>query len=304
MDDDPIPDFLRRRRSDPVVNYPPVKPVPVVPVPVPAAPTPPAVELQRRKRTKTEHRLARMKQSLEANKIPPAFRRWDPVRNRLVDERVDYQRRLKAVAASLGINLEDKDVEKITIVPYHKDAILPAERGRATSRTDAQDFEIQAKVVKAANRAGLSKVDRVEVVNANGEIREVWTLEGVDSEVKMLNKVGTETRIPATIIDEEESTPMPRKAKSATKTKSKAKSAKRASNGNGNGAKRGVGVIATIIETISRDRGGSLEEILAVLTKKFPDREAEGMTRTVRIQANKNARKKDRDDKRGLVYYG
>lgn len=66
---------------------------------------------------------------------------------------------------------------------------------------------------------------------------------------------------------------------------------------------KGPGVIKTIVETISRDRGATTEECLAVLVKEFPDREADGMRKTVLIQANKNCTSKERDDKRGLVYY-
>jgi hypothetical protein len=40
-----------------------------------------------------------------------------------------------------------------------------------------------------------------------------------------------------------------------------------------------------------------------VLVKKFPDRDPDGMRKTVGIQANKNASSKERDEKRGLIYY-
>lgn len=63
------------------------------------------------------------------------------------------------------------------------------------------------------------------------------------------------------------------------------------------------GVISTIIEVISRQHGASIEEVLAVLVKKFPDREPDAMKATCRIQCAKNATSKDRDEKRGLVYF-
>ena len=69
------------------------------------------------------------------------------------------------------------------------------------------------------------------------------------------------------------------------------------------GANGAIGVIDTIIETISKEKGGSIAEIVAVLTKRFPDRDPDGMTKTARIQANKHANHKDRDENRGLVYY-
>jgi hypothetical protein len=69
------------------------------------------------------------------------------------------------------------------------------------------------------------------------------------------------------------------------------------------GSTKGPGVIATIVETISREKGATSEECLAVLVKAFPDRDPDGMVKTIRIQAAKNATSKDRDEKRGLVYF-
>jgi hypothetical protein len=54
---------------------------------------------------------------------------------------------------------------------------------------------------------------------------------------------------------------------------------------------------------MSRDRGATADEMLAVLVKAFPDREADGMRKTVLIQAAKNCTSKERDKKRGLIYY-
>lgn len=64
-----------------------------------------------------------------------------------------------------------------------------------------------------------------------------------------------------------------------------------------------VGVIAAIVDLISRDKGASIKEIVAALVKKFPDRDESGMLSTSRIQAAKHATSKERDEKRGLVYY-
>jgi hypothetical protein len=63
------------------------------------------------------------------------------------------------------------------------------------------------------------------------------------------------------------------------------------------------GIIATIIATISRDRGASKNEILKILTDKFPDRAPESMTRTVGIQAPRQCTSKQDEEKRGRVYY-
>jgi hypothetical protein len=67
--------------------------------------------------------------------------------------------------------------------------------------------------------------------------------------------------------------------------------------------KAGTGVISTIIAAISREQGASTKEIMAILTRKFPDRDADGMLATTRIQANRNCSSKAQEEKRGLVYF-
>jgi hypothetical protein len=90
----------------------------------------------------------------------------------------------------------------------------------------------------------------------------------------------------------------------AKKAKAKKTTAKKTAPKTNGSADKGPGVIVTIIETISCDKGANADEIMAVLVKKFPDRDEAGMRKTVGIQANKNATSKNRDDeKRGLVYY-
>ena len=68
-------------------------------------------------------------------------------------------------------------------------------------------------------------------------------------------------------------------------------------------AKPKGGVIASIVEIISRERGATIDEIVAILSKKFPDRDEVGMAATARVQANANCTSKERDEKRGLVYF-
>jgi dUTPase len=298
MDTD-IPDFLKvpqAEREAARTTSPPPRPVPDIAVVEDPEPQPPD-EFKQRKRTKTSHRLARMKQNLELNKIPLTFRQWDSRKSRWVDSRVDYQIRLKAAAQRLGITLENSAMDNLTIIPYATDNVV-IERGRTTLPATAADFEIQAKMVKAVNRASLKKVERVEVINPDGTIKEQWSL---DLEAKMLNKVGSEQSVPATIT--QENTGMATKAKK-TKVAKKAKVKTKATNGGKVKVAKGPGIIDTIKETIKRERGASKDEIIAVLVKKFPDRKEASMLNTVNIQANKNAKKKDKDEKRGLVYYG
>jgi hypothetical protein len=66
---------------------------------------------------------------------------------------------------------------------------------------------------------------------------------------------------------------------------------------------KGPGVISTIVEMISREQGASKDEILKILVKKFPDRDPDGMSKTIIFQANRNKSSKETDDVRGIVYY-
>jgi hypothetical protein len=68
-------------------------------------------------------------------------------------------------------------------------------------------------------------------------------------------------------------------------------------------AAKGPGVIATIIDCISKEKGATADEIVAVLVKTFPNREEAGMRKTALIQANKNCTSKEADEKRGRVYH-
>jgi hypothetical protein len=68
-------------------------------------------------------------------------------------------------------------------------------------------------------------------------------------------------------------------------------------------ATRPGGVIAVIVETISRAKGASADETLEVLKKAFPERDPDGMRKTTLIQSAKNCTSKERHDQRGFVYF-
>ncbi len=194
--------------------------------------------------------------------------------------------------------------DKLTIQAYHQDQAI--ERGKTTLPATADASTLQAKLQAAAKRAGLRKIDKIDVINPDGTVAETWT---VDFENKVLHKSGAELSIPATPpakdAGEQEKKPMAKKATAKKAAKKKATSnARTKAKSNGEGKGRGVGVIATIVDTIGRSKGASQDEIVEVLVKKFPDRGEDQMRATVKIQANKNAKKKEKDEKRGLVYYG
>jgi hypothetical protein len=89
----------------------------------------------------------------------------------------------------------------------------------------------------------------------------------------------------------------PKKAP-AKKTTAKKTAAKRPV-----GLPKKVGVIAAIVECISKEKGSTVDETLAVLVKKFADRNPDGMRKTAMIQSNKQKTSKEAVDGRGTVFY-
>lgn len=67
--------------------------------------------------------------------------------------------------------------------------------------------------------------------------------------------------------------------------------------------KKGPGIVATVIATISRPEGASIAEIMLVLKEHFPHKAVKGMTTTAKIQSKKNATTTKEDKKRGKVFY-
>jgi hypothetical protein len=63
------------------------------------------------------------------------------------------------------------------------------------------------------------------------------------------------------------------------------------------------GVIATIVDCISKERGSTVDETWAVLTRKFVDRDPDGMRKTELIQSNQQKTSKEAVDGRGTVFY-
>ena len=89
------------------------------------------------------------------------------------------------------------------------------------------------------------------------------------------------------------------KVKVPAKAKAKAKAV----------ARRGVGVIDTIVRQMARVKGASVRELHEAVVKKFPERSPESMRATCRINATAWPKKrgieivKTRDEKRGGLIY-
>lgn len=220
--------------------------------------------------------------------IPPEFQVWDIRKARFVDERIEHRQRLEAASKRLGIKLEKSDMEKLSIVPYLENETMPASRGRTSIKGGASDKEIMDKVVATAQKIE-GELGRIEVLLPDGSVRETWTF---DKDKKILHKDDVRIVIIKAKTEESEESNMPAK-------KAKAKKAAKKTNGAGK-----PGVIATIRESLKRDKGVTVEEVVAILAKAFPERKQKSMTSTAKIQLPKNAKKKEADTKRGLVYYG
>jgi hypothetical protein len=69
------------------------------------------------------------------------------------------------------------------------------------------------------------------------------------------------------------------------------------------GLPKKVGVIAAILESISKDKGSTVDETWTVLKNRFPDRDPDGMRKTAMIQSNKQKTSKEVIEGRGTVFY-
>ncbi len=176
---------------------------------------------------------------------------------------------------------QEDDLTKLVITPYDANGLIIG-RGKTSIKDDASAEEITAKVLHAVYRAG-KKTVKVELTR-NGEIIETRQI----SETDIATAAAASAAEGSTPDAEEESEVAAKK-----KTNGKSKS----------GVKKEPGVIATIVETMGRASGVTVEEMAGILAKKFPDRKVKSMTSTCKIQLSKNAKSKDKDEKRGLVYY-
>lgn len=62
------------------------------------------------------------------------------------------------------------------------------------------------------------------------------------------------------------------------------------------------GIIDTIVEMVSRKSGATIDEIVEKLTERFPERSADGMRNTAKIQARKKSNRSEAT-KRGKTFY-
>lgn len=181
---------------------------------------------------------------------------------------------------------------KWTVTPYNAEGEV-IQRGITSIADGSGEVAVFGKMGAAYHRCAAGSVHKIIVTNEAGETLREWEEGGA-----ILPKPVPSEKAPS--LDKTIKKAKAKGAAKAAKAVAKAKPAKAAAVKN---SEKGPGVIATIVATISRSQGASAEEGLAVLTKTFPQREPKGMLSTFRIQANRHCTKKDKDEKRGLVYY-
>lgn len=239
-------------------------------------------QLKKEANRKRDAHLSNLKAKKQREKLDTTGMRWDSRRNKWEPLHTK----------------EERQMPKLNITPYNEAGEI-IQRGVTTVDQDAGDVQVYAKIGAAFHRCPKDSVMKITVTNEAGEFIREWdntqdvppkpasaAKPVVDDKAIKKAKAKGEKRI--------------EKAKAKSKPAAAGKKAPPRKAGEG----KGPGVIATILEVINRDQGGTLEEILAVLTKRFPDREPKGMTATIRIQANRHCKAKDKDEKRGLIYYG
>lgn len=215
-------------------------------------------------------------------KFDPTGKRWDSGRNRWV--------------------LDPSQTQGITNMPKWKitcynEAGEPISRGTSSIEEGLSQAEVEVKMGSVYHRQPEGSVKKILVTDAaDGSIRE-WN-EG-------------EPDLPRPEDQPEGEAPEPAKGKGR---KAKVAKAEPPAKGKGKGKapakgddpQKGLkrpGVIAAVIEIIGAAKGCSVDEGVAILSKRFPDRKPDSMKSTFKIQANKNCTKKVKDEKRGVVYY-
>lgn len=215
--------------------------------------------------------------------------RWCPRRNKFVVDQF---------TTTSSRESEMKKKWKITCYDAANEVIA---RGSTSVPEDTGQVELFAKMGAAYHRCAADTVHKVIVTNdADERIRE-WE-KGQNAEFPVPDPEAKPA--PKKLADTKKKVAAKPAKKSAAKAKAKApeKPAKKGAAKAG-GIKK-VGVIATIVELMSRKNGASIPEIVEGLMEKFPDRDEKGMTSTARIQANKHQKSKEKDDSRGgMVYY-
>lgn len=161
---------------------------------------------------------------------------------------------------------------KLTVTSFHQDTGKPIARSVCKATPD----DVAARVAHSMSRGG-AKAVTAEVADADGKVVSTW-----------------DKQVDGTIINNEDV--KEKVMQTQTETTTKPKSSKKEA------APKGPGVISTIKELLSRDGGVTHQEAVNELTKRFPDRDAHGMSKTVRIQFSRQKAVKSEDEKRGVVY--
>jgi hypothetical protein len=241
-------------------------------------------QLQQQQVLVRNNRFANLKAKKAREELDTTGMRWDATKARFVPD---------------FFSQEYLKMPKWTITPYDaNDAII--QRGLIQIGEGSGEVVVYAKMGMAFHRCPEGAVKKIVVSNGGGEVIRQW-----DETMAPLQKPTAEEK-PATNGKGSDKSIKKAKAK-GSKRAAKAVAAPKSSNSKSGkpSIPRGHGVIATVTECLTKagKNGVTVDEVLAVLKKSFPDRDPEAMIKTVRIQMSRQETTKVKNEKRGVVYF-
>lgn len=173
------------------------------------------------------------------------------------------------------------------VIPYDGNGEI-IQRGVTSVEEGVEQVQLIGKLAHAFHRCAKGSVKRIVVHDAAEGVIRQW-------------EAGVDNPLPEPEPPEKKDKPEPpaakkpagKVAKGKTKVLVNAKVVKA----------RGTGVLATIGEMITAKGGASIDEIVAQLEKRFPERRSEGMRTTAKVQVKRQGAEKREDSKRGTVWY-
>jgi len=196
------------------------------------------------------------------------------------------------------------------IVPYDADGAI-IQRGVTSIDEGTEQVQLVGKMAHALHRCPKGSVAKIIVNDAADGIVRQWVA-GEDPalpEPEQVPAKGATAEVNGEATDVQ---PDSKRQRVATPRAAKGKGkGKAAAAPKGDGKSKRVakprqggrpGVIATIAELLKTKGGVTIDEIVARLAKAFPDRDADGMRTTAKIQVKRQGAKRRDDEKRGAVW--
>jgi hypothetical protein len=239
------------------------------------------------RKEQTDARINRMKNSLARKAL------------KQVDHSRDYWDSRLARWRPIKIIQGDAMAKRWKVVPYNAAGEI-VQRGATSIEEGTEQVQLLAKIAWSyhrCNKTDQESITKIIVEDAAGGYVREWT-KATDAPLPKLPPTPHDK--PVTDKPDEQ----PKKSKTKAKGNSKDKPAAPAKGKKPPPKPRGgPGIITTITEMIVRKIGASVDEMLAALSKQFPDKNPKGMRSTIITQMGRQGASKRDDDKRGKVYF-